>query len=433
MQNQNQFPNINLTHLQYNNNQNQSQFQMNRLSVKLTKEERGYFSNLFQMLVKEGELKIEGKEGANFLKKSGLPKETLKNIWTISAQTNLSWLERDEFYVALRLIALAQNSLPVDSQSIIINEPIPPLPKFDLKDKEDWEISSEMLNQYTIAYETYRDKSNNLVNFKNANEIFLFYKAKTENLHRIYEIISLKFPSEGFTKNEIIVIMHLLNKLNNNYLIPNRLPDNLRKYLEENNNQQNINVLSSNVFDNLNQLGSNSSKIDFINNNFQSSTNTNTNTNIKQPAQSLIINDIPYSTSQHPTVNGNNITISNNNDITNVSSGLNSILYDNNKISTIVNTQLNNCISFKKDEVNYLQSTLDLEKEVYNKIKSQIDVYINEGLDLDNQISNLKRQIQDVRKDINISIDKLKINVSENNKKYKEVIGLTSKFKSYII
>lgn len=109
--------------------------QSGRINVKLTREEKGYYANLFDMASKEGTNKVEGKEGAAFLKKSGLPREVLKNIWMIAAQTNLSWLERDEFYIALRLIALTQNNMPADAKSIIYNEPLPPLPKFDLKNK----------------------------------------------------------------------------------------------------------------------------------------------------------------------------------------------------------------------------------------------------------------------------------------------------------
>ena len=57
----------------------------------------------------------------------------MKIIWIISAQTDHQYLERDEFYVALRLVALAQNNLEFSEESIRLNHPIPPLPKFDLK------------------------------------------------------------------------------------------------------------------------------------------------------------------------------------------------------------------------------------------------------------------------------------------------------------
>ena len=54
-----------------------------------------------------GENKVGGKEGVIFFKRSGLPVDTLKNIWKTAARTSNEFLSRDEFYVALRLIAYA--------------------------------------------------------------------------------------------------------------------------------------------------------------------------------------------------------------------------------------------------------------------------------------------------------------------------------------
>ena len=42
-----------------------------------------------------------------FFKRSGLSTDVLKNIWLIAARTSNEYLTRDEFYVALRLIAYA--------------------------------------------------------------------------------------------------------------------------------------------------------------------------------------------------------------------------------------------------------------------------------------------------------------------------------------
>ena len=107
--------------------------QKKRLYVKLTQEEKGYFSNLFQLVDSQGLGKLKNKDAANFMKKSGLNKNILKNIFLIAQPKSKQYLERDEFYVALRLIALAQNNMPFNEQAIILNKPIPPLPNFNLK------------------------------------------------------------------------------------------------------------------------------------------------------------------------------------------------------------------------------------------------------------------------------------------------------------
>ena len=73
---------------------------------------------------------LSGQEAVTFMKKSGLPVDKLKEIWRISAQTDLSCLSRDEFYVALRLIAYMQNNIRCDEEAIKLGLEAP-LPKFE--------------------------------------------------------------------------------------------------------------------------------------------------------------------------------------------------------------------------------------------------------------------------------------------------------------
>ena len=58
-----------------------------------------------------GSNKIEGREGVQFFKKSGLATDILKQVWLTSAKTNNTFLTREEFFIALRLIAYAQNGI----------------------------------------------------------------------------------------------------------------------------------------------------------------------------------------------------------------------------------------------------------------------------------------------------------------------------------
>ena len=61
-----------------------------------------------------------GKDAVIFFKKSGLPVEKLKEIWIIAAKTSNEYLTRDEFYLALRLIAYAQNNINADENSVML-------------------------------------------------------------------------------------------------------------------------------------------------------------------------------------------------------------------------------------------------------------------------------------------------------------------------
>ena len=89
-----------------------------KLKVNLTEDEEIYFYNLFESLDNKNEGKLDSREAAEFMKKSGLSRNVLKTIWLIASQKSIKYIYRQEFYVALRLIALAQNNLPYDIEYI---------------------------------------------------------------------------------------------------------------------------------------------------------------------------------------------------------------------------------------------------------------------------------------------------------------------------
>lgn len=101
-----------------------------KLRVNLTPSERGYYSNLYDVTCPRGSTEIEGSIGAPFLARSGLPKQTLVAIWSIAAQSNPRALNKEDFYVALRLVGLAQAGKSVSVQSIR-NNVAAPLPRFE--------------------------------------------------------------------------------------------------------------------------------------------------------------------------------------------------------------------------------------------------------------------------------------------------------------
>ena len=89
--------------------------------VNLSNHEKGYYSNMLMQANPSGSNRVGGASGVAFFKRSGLPKETLKNIWLMAAKTSNEYLTRDEFYVALRLIAYAQNGMQVSEEAVIKN------------------------------------------------------------------------------------------------------------------------------------------------------------------------------------------------------------------------------------------------------------------------------------------------------------------------
>jgi hypothetical protein len=72
--------------------------------IKLAAKEHGFYSNMYSQAAGEGN-SVRGKEAVTFFKRSGLPVGKLKEIWLLAARTSNEYLTKEEFYVALRLIA----------------------------------------------------------------------------------------------------------------------------------------------------------------------------------------------------------------------------------------------------------------------------------------------------------------------------------------
>ena len=227
-----------------------------RLKVNLTEDEEIYYYNLFESLDNKNRGKLDSKEAAAFMKKSGLSKDVLKNIWLIASQKSITHLERDEFYVALRLIALAQNNLPYDVENIEKNNPIPPLPSFRYKIKDSdrirYIISENNKNQYKRLFDSSKDKeTDNTIISRKAINIWKSTNASDDFIRQIAAILTPLEQKGHFNLKEFQVATYLCY-INDKYEIPNKLPLSLSQFLgrvDNNsniNNENNININSNN-------------------------------------------------------------------------------------------------------------------------------------------------------------------------------------------
>eukprot|EP00347_Sterkiella_histriomuscorum_P010340 403376681 len=100
------------------------------IKIQLSNKEKGYYSNLLMQADPNQTNKVGGQVGVAFFKRSGLPVDLLKNFWLLAARTTPEYLTRDEFYIALRLIAYAQHGIKPNEESLQFNIDVD-LPKFD--------------------------------------------------------------------------------------------------------------------------------------------------------------------------------------------------------------------------------------------------------------------------------------------------------------
>ena len=277
---------------------------MKKLQVQMTKDEQMLYSKLYNMLDNNGVGRILGKPAANFMKASNLKKSVLKEIWLIAAQTSNTYLLREEFYVAMRLIALAQNNMPFTAQSIEMNNPIPPLPFFDLNNNQNNNNNNQNNNQNNINnnQNPYEISENEKAFFENifnknkepnmeritAHNSILMWKSNNADDEAIKKVAILIKPLENkgfFNLKEFQVACHLIT-LSKKMALPQQLPNNLINFLGRN-NSNNFNMNNSNS-NNINDFGN--SRLNTISSISQNLNESNFTIQTKQMSNSPFLN-----------------------------------------------------------------------------------------------------------------------------------------------
>ena len=409
LQNSNNFPvRINpLSSFQMSNSMGQPirpNIPKKRLYVKLTQEEKGYFSNLFQLVDSQGMGKLKNKEAANFMKKSGLNKNILKNIFLIAQPKSKQYLERDEFYVALRLIALAQNNMPFNEQAIILNKPIPPLPNFNLKKDfladgdTSFELKDDEKVKYKRIFDINKDGNNDNISAKKAIQMWRSTGVSDNVIQKIADVLK---PNEtrGFLNlREFQVATHLIN-LSDRHEIPTQLPANLKKYLGRSDISNNIlnfnNIANEQINNNMNdnqQLAIHYGNNIFSNKNYNNNNNFNNNN---------FINNNTFNNN-----NFNNNNLNQNLVVSNQNPNTIDELYQKNEL-------LNNKINDARNKLNNILKEIDDMQNEQMNIKNQINMIKDKNVNMSQNVPNIN--INNNTNNININNNTNNINNNENN------------------
>ena len=98
-----------------------------------TAAEAAYYDQLFMFADTNKNGKISGSEAVTFLMTSGVGQGILKEIWNIADASRSSFLDKQEFYVASRLISLAQNQVLPNVANLAASQTAQlPLPRFQI-------------------------------------------------------------------------------------------------------------------------------------------------------------------------------------------------------------------------------------------------------------------------------------------------------------
>ncbi|XP_072555573.1 epidermal growth factor receptor substrate 15-like 1 isoform X2 [Paramormyrops kingsleyae] len=172
-------------------------------------------------------------EAALFLKKSGLPDITLGKIWDLADPDGKGFLDRQGFYMALRLVACAQSGQEVTLASLSLS--IPP-PKF--KDTSSpslsttapstdsrWAVRPEEKSKFDGIFESLVPV-NGLLSGEKVKPVLINSKLPLDVLGRVWDLSDIDKDGH-LDRDEFAVAMHLVYRALEKEPVPPVLPSSL--------------------------------------------------------------------------------------------------------------------------------------------------------------------------------------------------------------
>ncbi|XP_061593424.1 epidermal growth factor receptor substrate 15-like 1 isoform X4 [Cololabis saira] len=169
-------------------------------------------------------------EAALFLKKSGLPDATLGKIWDLADPDGKGYLDKQGFYVALRLVACAQSCQEVSLSSLSLT--IPP-PKF--KDtsspslssntssgESHWAVRPEERNKFDGIFESLAPV-NGLLSGEKVKPVLINSKLPMDVLGKVWDLSDIDKDGH-LDRDEFAVAMHLVYRALEKEPVPAVLP-----------------------------------------------------------------------------------------------------------------------------------------------------------------------------------------------------------------
>ncbi|XP_073227453.1 epidermal growth factor receptor substrate 15-like 1 isoform X2 [Porites lutea] len=156
---------------------------------------------------------IGASDAAAFLKKSGLKEGVLHKIWELADPQGTGFLDKQRFFLALRLIALAQNGKDVSLSNLTL---LVPAPKVELlppavpppQESTLWAVKAAEKAKYDNIFEGLKPV-NGLLPGDKVKPVLLNSKLPIDVLGRVWELADI--DKDGMLDNdEFAVAMHLV-------------------------------------------------------------------------------------------------------------------------------------------------------------------------------------------------------------------------------
>ncbi|XP_074492698.1 epidermal growth factor receptor substrate 15-like 1 isoform X7 [Sebastes fasciatus] len=193
------------------------------------------FENFYRQVDPGNTGRVGPTEAALFLKKSGLPDVTLGKIWDLADPDGKGYLDKQGFYVALRLVACAQSGQEVSLSSL--NLTVPP-PKF--KDTSSpslsstasasggelhWAVRPEEKSKFDGIFESLAPV-NGLLSGEKVKPVLINSKLPLDVLGKVWDLSDIDKDGH-LDRDEFAVAMHLVYRALEKEPVPALLPSSL--------------------------------------------------------------------------------------------------------------------------------------------------------------------------------------------------------------
>ncbi|XP_072515862.1 epidermal growth factor receptor substrate 15-like 1 isoform X5 [Salminus brasiliensis] len=171
-------------------------------------------------------------EAALFLKKSGLPDITLGKIWDLADPDGKGFLDKQGFYVALRLVACAQSGQEVSLASLNLTVPHPKFkdpssPSLTGAPPSDshWAVRPEEKSKFDGIFESLAPV-NGLLSGEKVKPVLMNSKLPVDVLGKVWDLSDIDKDGH-LDKDEFAVAMHLVYRALEKEPVPSVLPSSL--------------------------------------------------------------------------------------------------------------------------------------------------------------------------------------------------------------
>ncbi|XP_048108147.1 epidermal growth factor receptor substrate 15-like 1 isoform X3 [Alosa alosa] len=190
------------------------------------------YENLYRQVDPGNTGRVGPTEAALFLKKSGLPDMTLGKIWDLADPDGKGFLDKQGFYVALRLVACAQSGQEVSLTSF--NLTVPP-PKFDTSSpslttvpsssESHWIVRPEEKSKFDGIFESLAPV-NGLLSGEKVKPVLMNSKLPLDVLGKVWDLSDIDKDGH-LDREEFAVAMHLVYRALEKEPVPSVLPSTL--------------------------------------------------------------------------------------------------------------------------------------------------------------------------------------------------------------